>query len=248
MTIQTRRERERAERERLIVTAARELAEAEGWDAVTTRRLAAEIEYSQPVLYSHFKGKDAIMAAVAVQGCADLTAELRAARTAAGSAREALVAVGGAYAAFARRRPALSDAMFTHAVDLPFATPEAPTALREAFGELLRAVRPIAAEGDDPGLLTETYWAALHGLVTLTRSGRLTEEAHERRLALLIGHFVPQDSAEPEKPGPGPATATAGRAGESWLLAARSPRPGETPVVPSGRAPVRKEGSAGTGA
>ena len=72
MSIQARRERERAERERLIVTAARELAEAEGWDAVTTRRLAAEIEYSQPVLYSHFKGKDAIMAAVAVQGCAEL--------------------------------------------------------------------------------------------------------------------------------------------------------------------------------
>jgi hypothetical protein len=53
MSIQTRRERERAERERLIVTAARKLAEAEGWDAVTTRRLAAEIDYSQPVLYSH---------------------------------------------------------------------------------------------------------------------------------------------------------------------------------------------------
>ena len=131
MTIQTRRERERAERERLIVTAARELAEAEGWDAVTTRRLAEEIEYSQPVLYSHFKGKGAIMAAVAVQGCADLAEEMRAARTAAGSPRE------------------------------------------------------------DTGLLTETYWAGLHGLVTLMRSGRLPEEAHEQRLALLIGHFVP---------------------------------------------------------
>ncbi|MFF8593254.1 TetR/AcrR family transcriptional regulator [Streptomyces sp. NPDC015220] len=194
MTIQTRRERERAERERLIVTAARELAEAEGWDAVTTRRLAAEIEYSQPVLYSHFKGKDAIMAAVAVQGCEVLAAELRTARTAAGGVRGPLAAVGEAYTAFARRRPALYDAMFTHMVDLPFATPEAPAPLHEAFGELLAAVRPIAAEGDDPGLLTETYWAALHGLVTLMRSGRLPQEAHERRLALLIGHFVPPDA------------------------------------------------------
>ncbi|MEU7059869.1 TetR/AcrR family transcriptional regulator [Streptomyces sp. NPDC046197] len=193
MSIQTRRERERAERERLIVTAARELAEAEGWEAVTTRRLAAEIEYSQPVLYSHFKGKDAIMAAVAVQGFAELAAELRATRTAAEGARAALGAVGEAYTAFARRRPALYDAMFTHRVDLPFATPEAPAALHEAFGELLRAVEPVAAEGDDPGLLTETYWAGLHGLVTLMRSGRLPEEAHERRLALLIGHFVPQN-------------------------------------------------------
>ncbi|MFF3908671.1 TetR/AcrR family transcriptional regulator [Streptomyces sp. NPDC001848] len=190
MSIQTRRERERAERERLIVTAARELAEAEGWDAVTTRRLAAEIDYSQPVLYSHFKGKDAIMAAVAVEGCAELAVELRTARTAADGTRAALAAVGEAYTAFARRRPALYDAIFTHPVDLPFATPEAPAALQEAFGELLRAVEPVASEGDDPGLLTETYWAGLHGLVTLMRSGRLPAEAHERRLALLVGHFA----------------------------------------------------------
>ncbi|MGC9498784.1 TetR/AcrR family transcriptional regulator [Streptomyces sp. WG7] len=196
MTIQGRRERERAERERLIVTAARDLAEAEGWDAVTTRRLAAEIEYSQPVLYSHFKGKDAIMAAVAVRGCEELTAELRAAAAAAGGTRETLAAVGRAYTAFARRRPALYDAMFTHRVDLPFATPEAPAALQEAFGELLKAVEPTAAQGEDPRLLTETYWAGLHGLVTLMRSGRLPEGAHEHRLALLISHFVPHNTAD----------------------------------------------------
>ncbi|MDX2644425.1 TetR/AcrR family transcriptional regulator [Streptomyces sp. PA03-1a] len=190
MTIRTRRERERAEREQLIITAARELAEAEGWDAVTTRRLAAEIEYSQPVLYSHFKGKDAIMAAVAVQGFAELAAELREARTAVAGPRETLAAVGEAYTAFARRRPALYDAMFTHHVGLPFATPEAPAALREAFGELLRAVEPVAGAGDAPDLLTETYWASLHGLVTLMRSGRLPEGAHERRLTLLNGRFT----------------------------------------------------------
>ncbi|MFJ3666555.1 TetR/AcrR family transcriptional regulator [Streptomyces sp. NPDC090106] len=190
MSIQTRRERERAERERLIVTAARELAEAEGWDAVTTRRLAAEIEYSQPVLYSHFKGKDAIMTAVAVQGIEELGDEMRAARAAASGARETLAAVGGAYTAFALRRPALYDAMFTHRVDLPFATPEAPAALWAAFNELLGAVEPVAAQGEDPGLLAETFWAGLHGLVTLMRSGRLPEAAHQERLALLIGHFT----------------------------------------------------------
>ncbi|ALO96299.1 TetR-family transcriptional regulator [Streptomyces hygroscopicus subsp. limoneus] len=190
MSIQTRRERERAERERLIVTAARELAEAEGWDAVTTRRLAAEIEYSQPVLYSHFKGKDAIMAAVAVQGCADLATELRRARTAARGTRGALAAVAETYTSFGRRRPALYDAMFTHLVDLPFATEEAPAPLWDAFTELRLVVEPIAAEGDDLGLLTETFWAGLHGLVTLMRSGRLPEHAHEARLALLVGHFA----------------------------------------------------------
>ncbi|WP_147942428.1 TetR/AcrR family transcriptional regulator [Microbispora sp. CSR-4] len=189
MSIQSRKERERAEREKLIIRAARELAEAEGWDAVTTRRLAERVEYSQPVLYSHFKGKDAIMAAVAVEGCADLAVELRAARTAAADAHRAIADVGAAYVAFADRHPALYDVMFNQIVALPWATPEAPPALQAAFGELAEAVRPHA-RGDDLGALTETFWAGLHGLVTLMRGGRLPRQLHERRLALFLSRFT----------------------------------------------------------
>ncbi|MET8992016.1 TetR/AcrR family transcriptional regulator [Nonomuraea wenchangensis] len=189
MTIQSRRERERAEREKLIITAARELAETEGWEAVTTRRLAERVEYSQPVLYSHFKGKDAIMAAVAVEGFGELAGELRAARTAARDEAGALEGVGQAYVAFAERRPALYDAMFRRGVDLPFATPQVPPALSASFQELAEAVRPHAGD-DDLGLLAETYWAALHGLATLTLGGRLPRELHERRLALLLARFT----------------------------------------------------------
>jgi AcrR family transcriptional regulator len=184
MSIQARRERERAERERLIITAARELAETEGWDAVTTRRLAEQVEYSQPVLYSHFKGKDAIMTAVAVEGFADLAAELRAA------APSGLAATAAVYLSFAERRPALYDAMFSHAVDLQFATPAAPAALHAGFDAIADAIRPHAAD-DDLGLLTETFWAALHGLATLTRSARLPREVQDARLALLLNRFAP---------------------------------------------------------
>src|SRR5690349_16466739 len=141
MSIQARRERERADRERMIVTAARELAEAEGWEAVTTRRLADRVEYSQPVLYSHFAGKDAIMAAVAVDGFTELGAALRTARTSARASaadpRRALADVAAAYADFGDRHPALYEVMFIRAVDVPFGRPETPAALRTAFGELL---------------------------------------------------------------------------------------------------------------
>jgi AcrR family transcriptional regulator len=192
MSIQTRRERERAERERLILKAARELAEAEGWDAVTTRRLAAEIDYSQPVLYSHFKGKDAIMTAVAMEGFAELAGELHAAAGSAPGPRAALAATAAAYAAFAERQPALYDAMFTHTVDLPFATPEAPAPLRDGFAVLHQVIAPLSGD-DDPETLTETFWSSLHGLLTLMRSGRLRPDSHNRRLALLIARFSPAE-------------------------------------------------------
>ncbi|MFG3553605.1 TetR/AcrR family transcriptional regulator [Micromonospora sp. NPDC047557] len=188
MSTQTRRERERAERERAIVAAARDLALTEGWDAVTTRRLAAEIEYSQPVLYSHFKGKDAIMAAVAVEGFAELATALASARASAANPRQAVADVAAAYTTFAEQRPALYDAMFTLAVDLPFASQDVPTDLARGFAELAETVRPFAEDGDLE-TFTETFWSGLHGLVTLMRSGRLRREGHDRRLAVLVNRF-----------------------------------------------------------
>ncbi|MFI6734066.1 TetR/AcrR family transcriptional regulator [Nonomuraea sp. NPDC050451] len=81
----------------MIVTAARELAESEGRDAVTTRRLSERVEYSRPVLYSHFKGKDAIVREVAIEGFTELTSKLRAARTAGGEPKEVLRAAFGEF-------------------------------------------------------------------------------------------------------------------------------------------------------
>jgi Tetracyclin repressor-like, C-terminal domain len=85
--------------------------------------------------------------------------------------------------------PPLYDAMFTHAVDLSFATPEAPPALKAAFGELLEVVRPLAGD-DDLATRAETFWSGLHGLMTLMRSGRLRREDHDKRLAILISRFA----------------------------------------------------------
>ncbi|WP_433830196.1 TetR/AcrR family transcriptional regulator [Actinoplanes sp. CA-015351] len=189
MSIRERRERERLDRERLIVEAAREFAEAEGWDAVTTRRLAERIEYSQPVLYSHFKGKDAIMAAVALDGFAELAAALRAARTGAPDAHTALAAVAAAYAHFAEARPVLYETMFTRAVDVVFASLETPAPLQEGFGEVRAAVRAVVGD-EEIDAQTEVFWASLHGLMTLMRGGRLRREDHERRLGVLVDGFA----------------------------------------------------------
>jgi len=100
MSLRERRDRDRARRQQLIVTAARELAETEGWEGVTMRRLAERVEYSQPVLYSHFKGKADIVRAVAMEGFGELAAELHSARTAASSPAAALRGLAAAYLLF----------------------------------------------------------------------------------------------------------------------------------------------------
>ncbi|MDX8145611.1 TetR/AcrR family transcriptional regulator [Lentzea sp. BCCO 10_0061] len=184
MSIQNRRERERAERHQLIIDAARDLAESDGWDAVTTRRLAEKVEYSQPVLYSHFKGKDAIVRAVAIQGCGELARLLRKARPSRGESR--LRAAAEAYLEFARRRPALYDAMFVQQSDIPWGTDEVPQELLDAFGELVAAVEPVRGERDLEAL-TEVFWSSLHGIATLVQGNRLRPAHDETRLDLLLG-------------------------------------------------------------
>lgn len=185
MAIEDRRERERAARRQLITTTARRLAEAEGWDAVTTRRLSAEIEYSQPVLYKHFAGMEAIVAAVAVEGFGELRDALSAARAHATDGRAALARVAQAFTGFARDNPALFDAMFVRASTLAFAAEDTPKELSAAFAELRAAVEAVAGDRDSD-TLTEVVWAALHGLITLDRGGRLRPEFHDARLDILV--------------------------------------------------------------
>ena len=188
MAIEDRRARDRAARRQLITETARKIAEDEGWDAVTTRRLSTEIEYSQPVLYKHFSSMDGIVAAVAVQGFGELADALSTARRGATDGQTALARVAHAVIGFARENPALFDAMFTRTTTLPFAADDTPPELNAAFAEL-RAAVDLVAGTRDADTLTEVLWAALHGLITLDRGGRLRPEYQGARVDLLVDQF-----------------------------------------------------------
>lgn len=175
---------------RLIVGAARELAEAEGWEAVTTRKLAEKVEYSQPVLYSHFKNMDAIAAAVALEGFEELTAlltqgsERRRGQAGASEGTARLRRLAEAYLEFAREHPALYRAMFVRQTQLTFATDENPASLRATYDVFHAGVTPYAK--GDAETLVELFWSSLHGLATLQAGARLRPDHQENRVELLV--------------------------------------------------------------
>ena len=172
------------------MTTARELAEQHGWDAVTTRRLAEHIEYSQPVLYSHFRGKREIIGAVALQGADEMAVEVRAAAAAADGPRARVAALARTYLDFATRNPAVYDALFQLEGGLAFAHEDTPEPLKNAFTALLETLGEVAGDGVDTGLFTEVFWASLHGLATLTRAGRLLPEDTAQRVELLVDRLA----------------------------------------------------------
>jgi len=127
--------------------------------------------------------------AIAVEGFGELAAVIRAARHDADTAGDALTRTAQAYLSFARDNPAVYDAMFTRATALRFAADDTPPALTAAFTELHQAVGLVADEKDVDSL-TEVLWAALHGLVTLSRTDRLRPGYDSERVALLVHHVI----------------------------------------------------------
>ena len=173
-----------AERRQQILDAARGIAEADGWAAVTSRRLADAIGYTQPVLYGHFPGgKTEIMRTVALAGFAELAAATQAAMGST-TGPQAVTAVAGAYLDFAATHPSLYEVMFQLPIDARFAQDDAETELRSGFNAL------GAALGTEDGTAIELLWSALHGMSLLERAGRMRPEHRPNRIAELAARFA----------------------------------------------------------
>src|ERR1700747_500702 len=78
--ITERKLRDKQARRAQIISAARRIAELEGWSTVTVRRLSDKISYSQPVLYAHFGSREGILDAVALEGFQEMGLALEKAR------------------------------------------------------------------------------------------------------------------------------------------------------------------------
>jgi AcrR family transcriptional regulator len=149
---------------------ARDVAESEGWAAVTMRRLATEIGVTQPVLYSAFPGgRQALVDAVAVAGFSAIAAALEAVDA------EPMARMR-AYLDFALSQPHVYEAMFSMPSGLPFGAAGGPKPLRRAFA----AIQDAFPSPDDTR--AEVAWACLHGLATLQIGGRLPKSRAQARL------------------------------------------------------------------
>ena len=184
--IAERKLRDKEARRAQIISAARRIAELEGWPNVTVRRLSDEISYSQPVLYGHFGSREGVLTAVAVEGFRELGLALEKVRKRANPA-SAMEAFASTYLAFAASSPALYEVMFSLQVSVPFDDGVTPPELRFAFAQLLEL---FGAQGTKAEVLSELLWASLHGIAELTRTKRLPPSRQKERVKALVELFT----------------------------------------------------------
>jgi AcrR family transcriptional regulator len=184
--IAERKLRDKQARQAQIISAARRIAELEGWSNVTVRRLSDEISYSQPVLYAHFGSREGILAAVAIEGFQEMGLALEKARKRVkrGNTVESIAA---AYLEFAASSPALYEVMFSLNLSVPFGAAATPPELRFAFSQLLDLFQ---GQGSKSEVITEMFWASLHGIAELSRTKRFPPSRQKDRVRVLVELFT----------------------------------------------------------
>ncbi|MFN7942347.1 MAG: TetR/AcrR family transcriptional regulator [Thermoanaerobaculia bacterium] len=175
MGIQERRSREKEELRDKILAAARELFAADGYEAVTMRRIAEAIEYSPTAIYLHFADKLDVLRACCQEDFGALAAKFqRIAKIA--DPVERLAATGKAYAEFAFQHPNHYRLMFMtpHPPIAPDSTElERGNPEQDAYAFLKWTVSEAVAAGRfrselaDLELLSQVIWSGVHGVVSL---------------------------------------------------------------------------------
>ena len=163
---ESRRARERSALRERIVGTALEILEADGIAALTTRRVAAALEYTAPVIYQHFTNKDSLVLELVSRGYAELATQLRQVGAGADPERRLLDAAS-VYVRFAGQHPHLYEAMNGTVVDAE--------GRRAAADETLAVLRGLLSDWADTygvdlgdGLdACDVVWGTLFGMATL---------------------------------------------------------------------------------
>jgi AcrR family transcriptional regulator len=180
----------------LVEAAARLLAE-QGPAALSARRVAAAVGTSTMAVYTYFGGMDDLVRAMVHEGFTRLHERMGQVRSTEDPVSD-IITLGYAYRDNALEHPHLYAVMFGSSALGGFALTDADRQYgRYTLEVLVHAVGRAMADGrfhvDDPMLVAQSMWIALHGLVTLDLGGYLVvphdaDASHEAQLrSLMLG-------------------------------------------------------------
>lgn len=176
MGIVERKEREREEMRQLILGAAQKLFLENGFEKISIRNIADEIEYSPATIYLYFKDKNQLLYALHQQGFMKMIEEFQPLQQVA-DPFERLVEMGRSYIRFAVQNPELFDLMFIMTAPMENLEEKEWVEGDQAFGLLTQVVQECIDAGifkqHDVQSAAMMIWSAVHGYTALFLRKRL---------------------------------------------------------------------------
>lgn len=194
MGIVERKEREREEMRKLILDAARKLFLENGFEKVSIRNIADEIEYSPATIYLYYKDKNELFFALHQTAFTKMIEEF-APIEAIEQPIDKLIEMGRLYLRFAFENPELYDLMFimTAPIDALECREDIWDDGGRAFGILQQIVQACIDTGtikhQDAEQAALLIWSSVHGLAALRLRKRLNMFGEERVKALVDETF-----------------------------------------------------------
>ena len=170
MGILDRKQRQKEEVRALILDTAWQMVLTEGWHSFSIRKIADAIEYSVPVIYSHFENKDAILLEFNRKGFELLAAALEEAKAGQPEPANQLRVMGRAYWKFAFENKEYYQLMFGLGIPTCETISRIPAIGKFAevvIGSIVAMVPAGQKPGFDPWLKYQSFWSMLHGLVSI---------------------------------------------------------------------------------
>jgi len=173
MGITDRKLRQKEEVRASILDTAWEMVVTEGWHSFSIRKIADAIEYSVPVIYSHFENKDAILLEFKRKGFQLLTDALTRAKAGQPIPDQQIRAMGRAYWDFAFQNKEYYQLMFGLGIPNCDTVSKIPAMIsfNEVITSSIVAMVPAGQKPPfDPFLKYQSFWSMLHGLVSINMS------------------------------------------------------------------------------
>jgi AcrR family transcriptional regulator len=193
MGITDRKQRQKEEVRASILDTAWQMVVTEGWQSFSIRKIADAIEYSVPVIYSHFENKDAILLEFNRKGFQLLAEALSKAKATEAEPANQLRAMGRAYWNFAFQNKEYYQLMFGLGIPTCDAAVRIPALgdFAEVITSTIVAMVPAGKQpAFNPWLKYQSFWSMLHGLVSINMT-RLSaperpDEHHENLPQLVL--------------------------------------------------------------
>jgi len=166
-----RRERDKRKMQELVLKAAMKLFLKEGFEKVTIRRIAEEIEYSPATIYLYFKDKDDILYALHEKGFEELYSRQQKVLP----IKDPLIRLkkhAQAYISFALEMREYYDLMFIMRAPSKKIKESDEWSVGKRSYELLKENIVQCMDAgylvkEDPEVVTFSFWAHVHGMVSL---------------------------------------------------------------------------------
>ncbi|HWZ35975.1 MAG TPA: TetR/AcrR family transcriptional regulator [Mucilaginibacter sp.] len=177
-----------------ILDASLKIVKEKGWDALSMRKIADEIEYTAPIIYEYYASKDAILMELTRKGFLMLAKQLEEARDKHRDPAKQLEAMWMTYWDFAFAERELYQLMYGVRVsccEMAKIMPESEQPMDLIWDVIVELMLPHVGTEEEVCTKYYTFWSVIHGLISINMVNRgNTEETNQEVLKTAITGII----------------------------------------------------------